>query len=265
MISGRTRVFALLGNPVGHSLSPAMYNAAFQALGLDAVYVALRCEAAELGSLMRGLAGAGGGGNVTIPHKRGAAILVRPLAQNPLASCNTFWGEGGELVGDDTDTLGIRAVFDQLGRPEGTWLVLGSGGSAIAAVLAAESVGAAVAIRSRSAGRRAALAAQLRTLGVTVGPETGIGLVLNCTPLGMDPGDPLPLAVSEIPSGAAVLDLVYGRPETRWVGQARAAGHRAADGQEVLIAQGAAAFERWFPDLRAPIEVMRAAVAGRLG
>ena len=69
MISGRTRVFALLGNPVGHSLSPAMHNAAFQALGLDAVYVALPCEASELVVLMRMLARSGGGGNITIPHK----------------------------------------------------------------------------------------------------------------------------------------------------------------------------------------------------
>ncbi len=265
MISGRTRVFALLGNPVSHSLSPAMYNAAFGALGLDAVYVALRCEASELGSLMQGLARGGGGGNVTIPHKRAAAILVRPIAASALVGCNTFWGEAGELIGDDTDSPGIRAAFDFLGRPAGTWLVLGSGGSAIAAALAAGSVGAGVAIRSRSTGRRAALAAQLRSFGIAVEPEAGIGLVLNCTPLGMDPSDPLPLPVGEIPAGAAVLDLVYGRPETQWVRLARAAGHRAADGQEVLIAQGAAAFERWFPDSKAPIEVMRAAVAGRLG
>ncbi len=264
MISGRTRVFALLGNPVSHSLSPAMYNAAFRALGLDAVYVALRCEASELEPLMRGLARAGGGGNVTIPHKRGAAGLVRPTG-GALLGCNTFWSEGGELIGDDTDSLGIRAVFERLGSPAGSWLVLGSGGSAVAAAVAAGSVGATVAIRSRSAGRRAALTAQLRTLGIPVGPETGIGLVLNCTPLGMDHADPLPLPVGDIPVGAAVLDLVYGRPETQWVRQARAAGHRAADGQEVLIAQGAAAFERWFPDAKAPVEVMRAAVAGRLG
>jgi shikimate dehydrogenase len=264
MISGRTRVFALLGNPVSHSLSPAMYNAAFRAQGLDAVYVALRCEASELEPLMRGLSRAGGGGNVTIPHKRGAAGLVRP-AGGSLVGCNTFWGEGGELIGDDTDSLGIRAVFERLGSPAGRWMVLGSGGSAVAAAVAAGSVGAGVAIRSRSAGRRAALAAELRTLGIEVGPETGIGLVLNCTPLGMDRADPLPLPVGDIPAGAAVVDLVYGRPETQWVRQARAAGHRAADGQEVLIAQGAAAFERWFPDSKAPIEVMRAAVAGRLG
>lgn len=265
MISGRTRVFALLGNPVGHSLSPVMHNAVFQALGLDAVYVALPCEADEVGALMRMLARSGGGGNITIPYKRQAAAWVRPSSGTVLVTCNTFWGEAGEVVGDDTDGVGIRAGFEQLGRPAGTWLILGTGGSAVATGLAAGALGAPVAIRSRSAERRDALADQLRTLGVAAGSEQEIGLVVNCTPLGLGPRDPAPMPVDQIPAGAAVLDLVYGWAETDWVRRAKAAGRRAIDGREVLVAQGGAAFERWFPRATAPIEVMRAAVAGRAG
>ena len=265
MISGRTRVFALLGNPVGHSLSPAMHNAAFKALGLDAVYVALPCEAADVAPLMRALAQSGGGGNLTMPHKRLAAGLVRPRAGGRLPSCNTFWGDAGGLVGDDTDAIGIRAGFEQLAHPNGTWLILGTGGSAVATAVAAGHLGIPVAIRSRSGERRDALADQLRTLGIDAGPERDVGMVVNCTPLGLCPGDAEPMPVGQIPVGAAVLDLVYGRSETNWVRRARAAGHTAADGREVLVAQGAAAFERWFPRSKAPIEVMRAAVAGRAG
>ncbi len=265
MISGRTRLFALLGNPVQHSLSPAMHNAAFRALGLDAVYVALPVEAAEVPSLMGALARTGGGGNVTIPYKLMAAAIVRAPTALPLATCNTFWGEAGELVGDDTDGIGIRAGFDSVGRPSGAWLIVGTGGSAVAAGLVAKSLGVAVGIRSRSAERAAALAGRFRGLGVSESVGEPVGLVVNCTPLGLDPADPPPMPIEQIPAGAAGLDLAYGSVETTWVRRLKAAGRRAVDGREVLVAQGAAAFERWFPGAKAPVEVMRAAVAGRTG
>jgi shikimate dehydrogenase len=85
-------------------------------------------------------------------------------------------------------------------------------------------------------------------------------LVINCTPLGLGAGDSLPLPPSEVPAGAAVLDLVYREGETPWVRALRALGHRAADGRGVLLAQAAASFEWWFPEHRAPMEVMRAAL-----
>ncbi len=265
MISGRTRVFALLGNPVQHSRSPAIHNAAFRALGLDAVYVAIPAESAEMPPLMRALARTGGGGNVTIPHKVMAAAIVRAHSGAPLATCNTFWGEAGELVGDDTDGIGIRAGFDALGRPPGAWLIIGTGGSAVAAALMAKSLGVPVGIRSRSTARAVALAGRLRALGVSESVGGPVGLVVNCTPLGLDPADPPPIPVDEIPAGAAGLDLAYGSVETTWVRRLKADGRRAVDGREILVVQGAAAFERWFPGTKAPVEVMRAAMAGRTG
>src|SRR5688500_10278670 len=105
VISGRTRVFAILGDPVSHSLSPAMHNAAFRALGLDAVYVPLPCKADDVPVLLGSLARAGGGGNVTVPHKEAAARAVdrlEPLAQ-ALGACNTFWGDDGGAAGGNTD------------------------------------------------------------------------------------------------------------------------------------------------------------------
>ncbi|HET7024096.1 MAG TPA: hypothetical protein VFI39_02700, partial [Gemmatimonadales bacterium] len=109
MISGRTRTFALLGDPVAHSLSPVMQNAAFRVLGIDAVYIALKCAAEQVAALATELAAVGGGGNATIPHKGVlAAALARPSAVvTSLAGANTFWGEGGALAGDNTDVAGV--------------------------------------------------------------------------------------------------------------------------------------------------------------
>ena len=132
MIDGTTRVFAILGDPVAHSLSPAMQNAAFRVLGLRAEYVPLRCDAADLPGLMRALVRAGGGGNVTVPHKEAAARAVdrpRGLVER-LGACNAFWGENGACAGDNTDVAGVGAALDEVEAPPGSWLVLGTGGGA---------------------------------------------------------------------------------------------------------------------------------------
>lgn len=265
MIDGTTRVFAILGDPVAHSLSPAMQNAAFRVLGLRAEYVPLRCDAGDLPGLMRALARAGGGGNVTVPHKAAAARAVdrpRGLVEQ-LGACNAFWGENGDCAGDNTDVAGIRAALDELEAPPGGWLVLGTGGGAHAVAGAALERGVALAVESRTGARRREFESWLRTLGVGVTEPEECGTVINTTPLGLAPGDPLPLAAP--PRCARVaLDLVYARGETTWTRAMRAAGLRAADGRTMLVAQGAASLERWFPGVDAPVEVMRAAVDAAL-
>jgi shikimate dehydrogenase len=167
VIGGSTRVFAILGQPVAHSLSPAMHNAAFRALGLDAVYIPIRVEAGELPGLVRALAHAGGGGNVTVPHKELAArSLDRPSARvSDLGACNTFWGSDGQLAGENTDVEGILDALEQLEAPQAAWLIAGTGGAARAAVSAALTRGAAVGVRSRDAGRRAAFEEWIRSRG----------------------------------------------------------------------------------------------------
>ena len=264
MIGGRTRVFALLGNPVTHSLSPAMHNAAFAALGLDAVYLALALSAERVAPVMRALAEAGGGGNVTVPHKRVAAEAIG--ASDGLDTCNTFWGADGALHGADTDAIGIQRAWERLGAPGGAWLLLGTGGSARAAARAAGTAGAPILVRSRAGSRQARFLADCAAAGLPTA-EAGqpVGMVVNCTPLGLGAGDPQPLAPRELPPDAAVLDLVYAAGETAWVRAARAAGRSALDGREVLLSQGTAAFRHWFPDVDPPAEVMRAALRARLG
>ncbi len=118
-----------------------MQNAAFHALGLRAVYVALRCAPEDVAPLMRALARAGGGGNVTIPHKEGAAAALahRQGDAETVGACNVFWGDGDGVRGDNTDVEGLLAALDPLEPPAGPWLIIGAGGGARAAAVAAGS------------------------------------------------------------------------------------------------------------------------------
>lgn len=268
MITGSTRVFALLGDPVAHSVSPAMYNAAFQVLGLSAAYVPLRCRSEDVAPLMRALVRAGGGGNVTIPHKLTAAEASDRLTPEAAASgaVNTFWGDGDAVVGDSTDAIGLARALARLDPPPGPWLVAGTGGAARAAVLAAQRAGVALAVRSRAAARGAEFARWAsEEQGVASADAAECRVIINATPLGLKTGDPHPVPLTAAPGARVALDLVYRAGETEWVRALRAQGITAADGREMLVAQGAAAFERWFPGVAAPVEVMRAAVRRALG
>jgi shikimate dehydrogenase len=266
VIGGATRVFALLGDPVAHSLSPVMQNAAFVALGLPAVYVPLRCSAADLPPLLGALVRAGGGGNVTVPHKELAAATVDRCLERAelLGACNTFWGEAGESVGDNTDVAGVCNALDRLEPPDGPWLILGTGGGARAAVGAARLRGAQVAVISRAADRKDAFERWAASVGVRRVAAEECRVLINATPVGLHDGDAVAAGPSIAARAEVALDMVYAPGETRWVRAMRAAGLRAADGRTMLVAQGAAAFERWFPDERAPAEVMRAAVNAAL-
>jgi shikimate dehydrogenase len=276
-IQATTRLLAVVGDPIGHSLSPAMHNAAIAALGLDAVYLALRAPAATFATLVCEMLAAGGALNVTVPHKRAAAALTtRPTeAVRRSGACNTLWPDGDGIAGDNTDIAAIAAEARLLagGLPVRRALLLGSGGAARAAALALADVwkDAEVLVRSRDAARAGAFAEWANGEGVRcrvwgVGETETADLVVNATPLGLKAEDPAPIGVPELAAARVqlVLDLVYGRGGTRLVAQARAAGLRAADGRGVLVAQGAAAFERFF-GVTAPIEVMRAAVDDALG
>ena len=225
MISGSTRVVALLGHPVAHSLSPSMHNAAFAALALDMVYVALDVPPDRLEEAVRGLAAAGFvGANVTAPHKLAVAGLDD--VEVDTASVNTLVFEDGRIRGTSTDTAILAGrSFD---RP----VVLGDGGSARAFVDALP--------HARVFARR----------GSWPPVTDDADLVVNAT----SAHDEL---LFEPRRGQVVVDLPY--PNSATARAAREAGAEVIDGLEVLVAQGAAAFER-FTGLPAPVTVMRAAV-----
>lgn len=262
MVNGKTKLFVLLGSPVEHSVSPSMQNAAFQALGLNAAYVPLSCESTAVPGLIAAVGHAGGGGNITVPHKTVAAHAVTfpsPLVHE-VDACNTFWGQGEGTGGDNTDVAGVTAALRQLEAPATCWLVLGTGGSARAACAAARKCSAAVAIQSRSEARRDEFERWASGYGLRVCQPEECEVAINATPLGLKASDPLPLAPNALPLLVAALDLVYAKDRTRWVHALRKRGIRAEDGREAVVAQGAAAFQCWFPAEQAPTEVMRAVV-----
>lgn len=265
-VSGRTRVLAVVGDPVAHSLSPVMHNAAIRALGLDAVYVALKVTPGGLRDALSMGRDVGLAGNATVPHKEALAALVdrRTATCERAGACNTFWTEDGRLIGDNTDVAGVLGALEALDVSEqATWLVLGTGGAARAVAIAAADRGARLLVRSRSPDRGARFATWARTLGPDVRCD-GAGhepqVVINASPLGLGAEDPLPIEPDDVPTCRVALDLVYAAGGTRWCRAMARAGARTADGRVMLVEQGLHAFERFFPGQRAPREVMLGAV-----
>jgi shikimate dehydrogenase len=267
-IGASTRVLALVGDPVAHSLSPAMYNAACRALGIDAVYVALRVPASAVATAFQTLAATGGAGNVTVPHKEAAerSVARKTDVCARAGACNTFWTEDGVLVGDNTDVAGVRGALAALGtNGGGRWLVIGTGGSARAVAVAAADAGAALWVRSRHPERAREFTTWASQVGVRAQPAHGpveVDTAINATPLGLGDRDPLPIEPKDLRGVRTALDLVYTPGGTRWVRtlRERVKDVAASDGRDVLVQQGAAAFSRFFPGIAAPVDVMRAAV-----
>jgi shikimate dehydrogenase len=155
-------------------------------------------------------------------------------------------------------------ALDRLESPATGWLVAGTGGSARAVVGAARERHVPLAVQSRDPVRAEAFLTWARTLGVGAVAPADCGVLINATPLGLRDGDPIPLAAELAPAAEVGLDLVYAPGETPWVRALRARGLRASDGRSMLVAQGAAAFDCWFPGVGAPRDVMRAAVDAAL-
>ena len=274
-VTATTRVLTLLGDPVAHSASPELQNAAFRAAAVDGVYVAVRCAPDDLVGFMRGLARAGGGGNVTLPHKEKAASIldVRSDAVRRTGACNTFWGdEDGRVHGDNTDVEGFRRALKVFleGPTSGIRvLLLGAGGAARAALAALVEDGAGeILLYNRTQDRARAVARRIGGQKVRVVPIArelegeDFDLVVNATSLGLSPGDASPVDFEKLNRAGAAMDLVYGHHTTGFVEAAEAAGIRATDGMEMLVQQGAASFERWWGE-GAPVEAMRDAIAER--
>jgi len=264
-VRGTSRVLAVLGDPVRHSISPEMHNAAIAALGLNAVYVALHVPRPALPATLETCAALGIAGNLTVPLKAAGAAFVPGLSDlaRALGAINTFWVENGVLHGDNTDVPGLAHVLAALEAP-GPWLLCGTGGSARAVAAVAGSSGTPLLVRSRTAPQATAFCEWARTLPAPpeARPDDGstVETVINATPLGLDSADPPPVPRERLAGTRVALDLVYRAGETAWVRDCRARGLTSMDGRELLLAQGAVAFERFFPGQRAPREQMRAAI-----
>ncbi len=266
------REFVLLGNPVEHSLSPRIHSAAFEAWGVDATYEARQVDRAGLTEAV-GSTSVGGGGNVTLPHKRAVAQLIDDPTPDVVSTgaCNCFWRvPDGTIAGDNTDVGGfLRAVKElDVEVAGGAVLVLGAGGAARAILYALRRLGAdRVEIWNRTAARARRLAAKVPgTIRVReeLPQKGGYDLVINATSCGLGLADPLPM---DLQGGvaAAVFDLVYAPNGTPWVKHATALGIPARDGRGMLVHQAALSLLRWFPDREPPLEEMFRAVHGAPG
>ena len=288
-ISASTGLLGVLGDPIRHSLSPLMHNAAIAALGLDWVYLALPAPAEHLGAVVQGLEAMGCRGlSVTIPHKQSVAALCRelsPLAQRVGAVNTLVPMDGGGWFGTNTDVEGFLAPLQ--GEP---WsgqraVVLGCGGSARAVVAGlVELQLASITVVGRRpealeafAATCASWAPQLRTRLLQPGALDPLlqaaDLVVNTTPSGMASSldaaaaQACPLTSEELdqlPSGCTAYDLIYVPRPTRFLEQARARGCRSIDGLTMLVQQGAAALRLWSGRNDLPLEAMRQAAEAAL-
>jgi shikimate dehydrogenase len=258
-----TTYLGVCGWPVAHSRSPQMHNAALVAAGLaDWRYLRLPLPPDLFEETVRALPAAGFRGvNVTIPHKQAALALADHASEaaRAIGAANTLTFEAGAIHADNTDAPGLLAAlpFAPAGRSA---LVLGAGGAGRAAAWALREAGAEVAVWNRTPERATALAAELGLQAVTT--ATAAEIVVNCTSVGLDEPEAtfkaLPLHADSLGAGSLVVDMVYRDGGTQLLEAARTRGARVVDGLEILIAQGAASFERW-TGLEAPREAMRKA------
>jgi len=273
-------VFGLLGNPVGHSLSPPMHEAAYGELGMDARYVTFEPAPDDLGGAIEGASALGISGlNVTIPFKEDALNHVEPddLAAR-IGAVNTidFSADAADSsaasarpTGHNTDAAGVRRSFAHhdvtlAGRDA---VVVGAGGAARAAAFALADAEAAVHVANRTVERAEALAADLR--GATAGGLDSLGtrvpdadLLVNATSVGMEE-DRSPVPADALHGDLAVLDAVYRPLDTRLLREARERGATTIDGAWMLLYQGVEAFERW-TGREAPVSAMNEALRARL-
>jgi len=263
-------VFGLIGNPVGHSLSPPMHEAAYEALGIDARYVTFEPAKDEAVAAIEAAETLGVAGlNVTIPFKQDVldAVDPDPLAER-IGAVNTVDLTGDEPRGYNTDAVGaVRALREHDVAIEGTAVVVGAGGAGRAVAFGLADEGMTVRVANRTV-------ETAHDLAEAVPDASGHGLddlddlladadvLVNCTSVGMDE-DATPVPKTALHGDLAVLDAVYSPIETRLLSDAAAVGATTVDGAWMLLFQGVEAFERWTGET-APVETMNAALRERL-
>jgi shikimate dehydrogenase len=281
VVSGKTRVCGVIGDPIEHSLSPTIHNAAFNNLKLDFVFLALRVKAADLENAVQGMRGLGIHGlNVTMPHKSTVIGYLDEVDSTVkfLGSANTILNKDGVLSGFNTDGVGALKALRENGAElsEKKVLLLGAGGAAKAIAFSlAEEVGE-LAILNRAAEKAKELAEALgrifnkKIVGGSLSSDAvakslqDSDVLINATSVGMHPEANRSIVPPQwLRSDLTVMDIVYNPVETKLARDAKAAGAKVISGVEMLIYQGAASFEIW-TGCSAPIEVMRRAALNKL-
>ena len=280
-ISGKTRVCGIIGDPVEHSLSPAMHNAAFQKLNLDFVYVAFRVGKDELREAIVGAKSLDIRGlNVTMPHKNAVMKYldeIDPTARS-IGAVNTILNDNGRLIGYDTDGIGALKALKENGISLNgkKLLLLGAGGAGKAIAFHAAQEVEELKILNRTTQKAKDLAEVLRKKfgkkidGNSLSAKTikkeleDANIMVNATSVGMYPKDDQSLIdPSWLRPNLCVMDIVYNPIETKLAKDAKSVGAKVVSGVEMLVYQGAASFEIW-TNRPAPVKVMKQAILNKL-
>jgi shikimate dehydrogenase len=294
VITGTTKILGVIGSPISHSLSPIIHNAAIDHLGLDYRYLAFPVAPDRLATALAGFAAIGlVGCSVTIPHKQAIMPLlteIAPLAQ-AVGAVNTVWNTPTGWQGTNTDVAGFVSPLVAMQRDwsSTTVAILGNGGAARAVVVGCHQLGCA---KIQVFGRDAAKLAQFQSSWANIQlPVNGSDtpkqvtiethlwselptlinkdnlLLVNSTPIGMYPQvDTSPISaemLQSIGASSVAYDLIYTPQPTKFLQLAKDAGMMTIDGTEMLVQQGAAAFELWLKQ-SAPVEIMRQALIQHL-
>jgi len=284
MTSGKTRVCGVIGDPIEHTMSPVMHNAAFKELGLDYLYVPLRVRKEELGKAVESMRTLNiRGVNVTLPHK--VAIIpfldeLDPLARK-IGAVNTIVNDDGVLTGYNTDATGfLQALLERGVEPEGKKVViLGAGGAARAISFILAERGANLVILNRlleldwaeelaqrvsKVSKKEVKALELNEKNLEMVLE-GAGILINATSVGMSPDvNKTPVPARLLKPGLIVFDIVYNPIKTRLLKEAEAAGAQTIGGLDMFVWQGAISFEKWTGQ-KAPLDLMKKEAIKALG
>jgi len=256
----------ILGDPVEHSLSPAMHEAALWALGIPGRYLKLPTPPERLSERIQEVREAFRGVNVTVPLKeRVVAYLdvLTPAAQ-AIGAVNTVVNEGGRLLGENTDAAGFLKSLEEAEVEGKRAFVLGAGGAARAVVYALKTAGYEVDLYNRTRARAEAVARAFGARVADLAAARQADLLVNATSVGLGDPEATPLPAEFFPERGFAVDLVYKPIKTRFLREAEAKGLGVVDGLGMLLWQGALAFELW-TGKKAPVEVMRRVLWDALG
>jgi len=262
-------LYAVIGNPVSHSLSPLMHNRAFSVVGHQGIYVAIKVT--DIGAAVNGIRALGFKGvSVTIPHKISVMAHLDEIDDMAvkIGAVNTILNRDGTLVGFNSDVLGaVRALNDVTTLRGKSVAIIGAGGAARAAGFGIASEGATLTIVNRGIARGETLAADLEAdfLPLAKFDGSGTDVLVNTTPVGMTPHEQeTPLKRDTLRASMVVMDMVYNPVKTRLLQEAERIGCLTVSGAAMFVYQGAFQFELWTKK-SAPLEVMKLTVSEALG
>lgn len=271
-VSGKTKITGIFGYPIEHTLSPPMHNAAFKALGLDMCYVAFKVRPEDLADAVMAIRALNlVGVNITVPHKEKVIPLLDRMNEEAsfIGAVNTIVNSNGILTGYNTDGRGFMSSLSEEGISiDGRDIfIIGAGGASRAISYYLSEKASSLKLYDIDRAKAERLADDLGKIRDNVTflediKEMGRPhMIINATPLGLKPEDPLPLNPESITSDMIICDLVY--KDTKFLKEARDRGARTIDGSGMLLWQGILAFELW-TGLKPPVEVMRKELLSRI-